>query len=83
MARVLLSGDLGRRFADGEAEIEVKGDSVRHVIAALEDLYPGIAEVLSDGRMAVAIDGTIHQDGLYEPVPADAEVIFMPAIGGG
>ncbi|MFN3231014.1 MAG: MoaD/ThiS family protein [Alphaproteobacteria bacterium] len=83
MARVILSGDLARRFAGGDTELEVPGETVRRLIAVLDERYPGIGEVLSGHDMAVAIDGIIHQDGLYEPVPEDAEVFFMPAIRGG
>ena len=83
MARVVLSGDLGRRFAGREVEVDVPGDTVRRVIEALDKIYPGIGAVLSDSGMAVAVDGHIHQDGLYEPVPPDAEVYFLPAIRGG
>ena len=83
MARVVLSGDLGRRFAGREVEVDVSGDSVRRVIEALDEIYPGIGDVLSADGMAVAVDGMIHQDGLYEPVPPEAEVCFLPAIRGG
>jgi molybdopterin synthase sulfur carrier subunit len=83
MARVVLSGDLGRRFAGREVEVRVPGATVRRVIAALEDRYPGIAEVLESDAMAVAIDGVIHQDALLEEVAPEAEVYFLPAIRGG
>lgn len=83
MARVILSGDLGRRFAGGEAEVRVSGGTVRRLIAALDERYPGIAEVLESDAMAVAIDGVVYQDALLEDVGPDAEVYFLPAIRGG
>ena len=83
MPRVQLIGGLGQKYAGEETEVEVEGDTVRKVIDALEALYPGIGEELASDHMAVAVNGDIHQDGLLEPVPKDAEVCFLPAIRGG
>ncbi|MEN3975882.1 MoaD/ThiS family protein [Emcibacter sp. SYSU 3D8] len=83
MAKVVLPGDLGRRFAGGEVEIRVEGDNVRRLIRALEERYPGIAEVLESDAMAVAIDGVVYQDAFLEEVGAESEVYFLPAIRGG
>lgn len=83
MARVVLSGDLGRRFAGGEVEIRVEGSNVLRLIKALEERYPGIAEVLESDAMAVAIDGIVYQDAMLEDVGEEAEVYFLPAIRGG
>jgi predicted phage tail protein len=83
MARVILTGDLGRRFAGGEVEIRVAGDNVRRVVRALEERYPGIAQHLESEGMAVAIDGVVHQDALLEEVGPDSEVYFLQAIRGG
>ncbi|MDA0339622.1 MAG: MoaD/ThiS family protein [Proteobacteria bacterium] len=83
MARVVLPGDLARRFAGGQLEVSVDADNVRALIRALDGQFPGIAEVLSDDNIAVAIDGDICQDPLLEPVGPDAEVFFLPAIRGG
>ena len=83
MARVVLSGDLGRRFAGGEVEIRVDGSNVLRLIKALDERYPGIAEVLDSDAMAVAIDGIVYQDALLEEIGPDSEVYFLPAIRGG
>ncbi|MEN3951737.1 MoaD/ThiS family protein [Iodidimonas sp. SYSU 1G8] len=83
MARVVLSGDLGRRFAGGEVEVRCEGSNVRRLIRALEERYPGIAEVLESDAMAVAIDGVVHQDAFLEEVGPESEVYFLPAIRGG
>ena len=83
MARVVLSGDLGRRFAGGEVEIRVPGSNVLRLIKALEERYPGIAEVLESDAMAIAIDGIVYQDAMLEEVGAESEVYFLPAIRGG
>lgn len=81
MARVHLGSAL-RRFTGGVAEVEVEAGVVRSLIAELDRRFPGLGEHLSTGA-AVSIDGEIMHDALYEQVPPDAEVYFLPAIGGG
>lgn len=81
MARVYLGSAL-RRFTGGVEEVEVKAATVRSLVAELDRLFPGVAEQLRSG-IAVAIDGEIIADAIYEPLPEDAEVHFLPAIGGG
>jgi hypothetical protein len=83
LARVVLSGDLGRRFAGGEVEIRVPGSNVLRLIKALEERYPGIAEVLDSDATAIAIDGIVYQDAMLEEVGPESEVYFLPAIRGG
>ena len=81
MARVIFGSAL-RRFTGGVEEVEVEAATVRSLINALDERFPGLGEHLKSG-LAVAIDGEIMTDALYEPVPAGAEVHFLPPIGGG
>lgn len=81
MARVFLASAL-RRFSGGVEEVEIEAATVRALISRLDERFPGIGEHLGSG-MAVAIDGEIMADALYESVPEGAEVHFLPAIGGG
>ncbi len=81
MARVFLGSAL-RRFTGGVEEVEVEAATVRSLVAELDRLFPGVGEQLKSG-IAVAIDGEIIADAIYEPLPEDAEVHFLPAIGGG
>ena len=81
MARVFLTSGLSRHTG-GVDKLDVDGTSVRELIAALERQFPGVGEVLTSG-VAVAIDGEIVHDAIYEPVPDDAEVHFLPAVSGG
>ena len=82
LAKVLLSFGLSDRFAGGATEIEVEASSVRRLIKALDDRYPGLGREI-ETQMAVAIDGEIYQDAFLEPINADSEVCFLPKIGGG
>lgn len=82
MARVILTYASARLFTGGQKEHEVPGQTVRQLVRALDERYPGIAEHLQTG-VAVAIDGVIHQNAFFESVGPDAEVCFMPAIEGG
>lgn len=66
----------------GELQIEIAAGSVRAVVRALDERFPGFGERL--GRdFAVAIDGEVVHDPWLEPVPAGSELHFLPAIRGG
>ena len=82
MARVVLGGELSRRFTGGQAEIEIQARDVRQLIRALDELYPGLGRALESG-MTVAIDGEMCPDPFLEPIEADSEVYFLPLIEGG
>lgn len=81
MARVFLASTL-RRFTGGVEEVEIDAATVRSLIAELDRRFPGLGQHLGSG-MAIAIDGEILADALYEPVPEGAEVHFLPPMGGG
>jgi len=77
------------RPATGGAEwVTADGDTVREVVAALEQSYPELTgRLVENGRLkpglSVTVDGRIGARGLYETVHSDSEVHFLPAIGGG
>lgn len=81
MARVSISSD-GRGFTGGVAELELEAASVRGLILALDDRFPGLGDYVQR-RMAIAIDGEIHQDAWAEPLAPNSEVFLIPKIGGG
>ena len=82
MATVIINREIARQFTNGQTEIEVSSENVRAVIRELDELFPGVGEVLKTD-MAVAIDGDIYQNVLLEPVGPNSEVAFNPAIEGG
>ena len=82
MVQVVLTTDLARQFTDGEKQIELEGKNIRQLVRALDERHPGLGAVLLGGMM-VAIDGQIFSDPFLEPVEADSEVCFLPALGGG
>ena len=87
MARVYIPAML--RSMTGGAEVVVaEGRSVRGVIDALEEAFPGIREKLCDADrlrsgLSVIVDGTVAPLGLLQRVEDESEVHFLPAIGGG
>jgi len=83
VARVVLTTELSRRFTGGKTEIEVDAGSIRHVVRELEEAYPGLGKLIEEAGMIVAIDGELYHDPFLEPVGADSEVCFLPALGGG
>ena len=83
MARIILTDSLSKQFTGGDSDFEIVASSVRSLIRELNNLYPGLGTQVSDGTLSVAIDGDIYQDAFLEELKPDAEVAFLPKIGGG
>jgi molybdopterin converting factor small subunit len=81
MAHVALIGNL-RQFTGGLTELDVEAASVQQLFARLGELFPALAPHLNTGS-AVAIDGQIYQDALFQPIAPDSEVQILPQIAGG
>ena len=71
-----------RDFTGDVTEFEVEARTVREAIRELDRRYPGFGEHI-ERRMAVAIDGEIHQDALFSALQPTSEVFLIPRIGGG
>jgi molybdopterin converting factor small subunit len=71
-----------RQFTGGLAEFDVEADTVRRLISELEARFPGLGDYV-DRRMAIAIDGEIHQDAWFSPIRPNSEIYLIPKIGGG
>jgi sulfur-carrier protein len=70
------------------ARMQVNGATLREIAAGLDARFPGLSERICEGDgitagLAVSIDGAIASRGLRSRVPAECEVHFLPAIGGG
>ena len=79
---------LMRQFTGGEENITLAGATVREVIDNLESRHPGIKERLCEENrlkpgIAIYINGLLTRGSLLEHVDANAEIHFLPAIGGG
>jgi molybdopterin converting factor small subunit len=81
MARVVLIGNLAQ-LTGGVAEFQLSATSVKQLFQQLTELHPALGPHLQDG-VAVAIDGEIYQDTLFEPIGPDSEVFVLPQIAGG
>jgi sulfur-carrier protein len=81
MPHVTLVGNL-RQFTGGDASMAVQASSVRQLFRELAARYPALAPHLAEG-VAVAIDGQIYQDALFQEIGPDAEVHLLPQIAGG
>ena len=80
-AFVVLPGVL-HKYTGGETELEIEAMNVRQLFNWLSERFPELAPHLVDGY-AVAIDGTIYQDALFQPIPEGSEVHLIPKIAGG
>jgi hypothetical protein len=81
MARVVLVGNL-TQLTGGVAEFQLSATSVKQLFRQLAELHPGIEPHLDEG-VAVAIDGQIYQDALFQPIGPTSEVFLLPQIAGG
>jgi molybdopterin converting factor small subunit len=82
MARVILTGEAGRRFAGGATEIQVEADTIRRLLIELDRRFPGLGKQIEEG-MALAIDGEIYQDAYFVPLRPESEIYLIPRIAGG
>ena len=62
--------------------MEVEATTVRRLVAALEEMFPGLGDRLSEAS-SVAINGEIFTDAEFEPVNSDSEVHFLDIFQGG
>ena len=77
-----------RKLTNGEESITVSGTTIREAIDNLESRYPGMKARLCEGDrikpgIAVYVNGLLTRGSILESVDADAEIHFLPAIGGG
>jgi molybdopterin converting factor small subunit len=82
MPRVGAACSSCRAFIGDVGSFEVPAASVRGLIDELDRRYPGFGDHIQR-RMAIAIDGEIHQDALFTPLGPESEVYLIPRIGGG
>ncbi len=82
MPRIVIAGGDCGRFTGGLREFDVAADTVAGMIGALEARFPGFGRHI-ERRMAIAIDGEIHQDADQASLRPTSEVVLIPRIGGG
>jgi sulfur-carrier protein len=81
LAKVSLIGNLAQ-LTGGVAEFQIPATSVRQLFRELSERHPALEPHLAEG-VAVAIDGQIYQDALFQPIGPDSEVFLLPQIAGG
>ncbi len=79
---------LMRDLTHGQAQVAAPGRTVRQVIDALEELYPGTkGRLCVAGRLKaevmVSVDGRAARLGLAQPVGEQSEIRFLPVVSGG
>jgi molybdopterin synthase sulfur carrier subunit len=77
-----------RDLTHGEETVRVSGWTVREIIEALDQRFPGIKDRLCIPHglrpgIAVAVNTQIATLGLIQPVPKNSEIHFLPAVSGG
>ena len=81
-ARVVFTTGFANRYTQGVREFEVQAKTMRDVIKAMDEMFPGLGHHLEE-ETTLAINGDMHETGYFQPVPPGAEVFFIPRIEGG
>jgi hypothetical protein len=71
-----------------QAVVSAAGRNVGELIDDLDRRFPGVKSQLCQGGrlrpgLSVVVNGRVGSLNLLEPLPVDAEVHFLPALGGG
>jgi molybdopterin synthase sulfur carrier subunit len=77
-----------RELTGGQVTVSVPGATVRQVIDAMEEAYPGMRTRLCEGdrlrpSLSVVVDGAVSRRGLGHPLDEASEVHFVPVVSGG
>ena len=80
MVTVLFS-NAQSRYTNGDTSVEVEAKRVDQLVRLLVERYAELEEILE--HAAVSVDGVIHNDALYVPLPDRVEVQFVGAVAGG
>jgi molybdopterin converting factor small subunit len=81
VAHVTLIGNL-RQFTGGVTEVDVDAANISQLFTKLGARFPELLPHLETGS-AVAIDGQIYQDALFQEIGPDSDVHILPQIAGG
>ena len=71
-ARVVFTSGFAARYTQGVREFEIEAKTMRDVIKAMDDMFPGLGFHLEE-ETTLAINGEYHETGLFQPVPPGAE----------
>jgi molybdopterin converting factor small subunit len=87
MPRVFLPPAI-RPLAGGREFVDATGSSVGEAVRDVERQLPGFTErICEDGNLrpglSVVVDGSASPLGMRTPVGPEAEIHFLPALGGG
>jgi hypothetical protein len=80
--RVIISGQIARRFTGGLTKLEVEANTFRRMVLELDRRFPGLGRQIEES-MAVGIDGEIFQDAYLAQLNPESEIVLIPKIGGG
>jgi hypothetical protein len=69
------------RHTGGLEQITIDAPRVKELIALVLQRFPGLEPELD--HLAVAIDGDVRPDALYEPLLPTSQIYFVPRIAGG
>ena len=71
-----------RDAVGGREAVEVEASTVREMLDALAEAYPGLKPQIERG-ISVSIDGKIYRNAWMAPLSPDSEVFLLPRLKGG
>lgn len=81
MVQVRIWGSLAAA-TDDQTVVEVEAGTLRELLDALAEKYPGLEPQLDRG-VSVAIDGRVYNDSWATPIREDSEVVLLARLKGG
>lgn len=87
MALVWIPSNM-RNLTKGESRVTVPARDLRELFNNLDKRFPGFKAALIQDELvrediAIAIDGDIYHQGLFQAIGPNSEVHIIPAITGG
>ncbi len=71
-----------RQHTGGVASTDIDAKSIQQLLRLLSERFPELAPHL-DAGVAIAIDGQIYQDALFQEIGPGSDVHLLPMIAGG
>ena len=82
LVRVVFTAGFSNSYTGGVREFQVRARNMRGVIKQMDDLFPGLGEVLEEDTN-VSVDGELHEVVYTQPVYPGSEIFVMPKLEAG
>ena len=81
MVHIVPAASAGSEYLGGSAGIDIAAGNIFELVELLDRMSPGFAAA-AGVKLVFAVNGELAEDWTA-PLPADAEILLVPRIGGG